>query len=98
MNYLGTEHLKPGQNVFNWKIEADLQPDEVDPSTIDLACVEPKERIAFKNLVTFYKKQKHMTAAQATAHVLRKNQFSEIARANPGSAIKADQIRKGGVM
>lgn len=98
MNYLGTEHLKPGQNVFIWKLEPDLQPEGIDPSTIDLSCVDSPERKAFKNLVSFYRKEKHMTAAQATAHVLRKNQFSEIARANPNAAIKADQIRKGGVM
>jgi len=97
MNYLGTEHLKPGQNVFNWRDKPETL-DEVDPASIDLSCVEYDERVRFKNLVTFYKKQKHMTAAQATAHVLRKNQFSEIAKANPGSALKADRIRRGGVM
>jgi len=97
MNYLGTEHLKPGQNVFNWRLNPEI-PDEVDPASVDLSCVEYKERAAFKNLVTFYRKQKHMTAAEATAHVLRKNQFSEIAKANPGSALKADRIRRGGVL
>ena len=97
MNYLGTEHLKPGQNVFNWRDKPETL-DEVDPASIDLSCVEYDERVRFKNLVTFYKKQKHMTAAEATAHVLRKNQFMEIAKANPNAALKADQIRKGGVM
>lgn len=97
MNYLGTEHLKPGQNVFNWKLTPEA-PGEVDPASIDLSSFEYKERTAFKNLVTFYRKKKHMSAEQATAHVLRKNQFSEIARANPNAALKADQIRKGGVM
>lgn len=98
MNYLGIEHLQPGQNVFHWQLPKDTGPDTVDPKSLDLTCVNLIEREKFKSLITFYRKKKHMTPEQATAVVLRKNQFSEIAKANPDAGIRAGQIRKGGVM
>jgi hypothetical protein len=87
--FKGTEHLLPGQNVFQWRLAPAVEPELPTGRA---------ERNRVLTLRRYHDKKSNKTVAQQRADVLRVNPESNIAHSTTGAGERAARIRKQGVI